>query len=105
MAMYKFLAFFMLIGLTVNAQTINLRGTVSNQAGKAITNAIVTLVNQGLKDTTGTDGAYIFSRITPVLSPIALIPQRQTILLDKGFLEFSLPKTALVKVEIFDVQG
>jgi poly(3-hydroxybutyrate) depolymerase len=95
----------MLIGLTVNAQTINLRGIVSDQAGKPIAKAIVTLVGQGLKDTTGSDGAYLFSKITTVVSPTALIPQLQTIVLDRGFLEFSLPHSALVKVEIFDVQG
>jgi poly(3-hydroxybutyrate) depolymerase len=93
------------MGLTVNAQTINLRGVVSNQAGKPIANAILTLVGQGLKDTTGTDGAYLFSRSTAVISPVALIPQRQTIVLENGFLKFSLPHSALVKVEIFDVQG
>jgi poly(3-hydroxybutyrate) depolymerase len=95
----------MLFCFTINAQTINLRGVVSNQAAKPIVNAIVTLVGQGLKDTTGADGAYLFSRITAVVSPIALIPQKQTIVLENGFLQFSVPNLSQVKVEIFDVQG
>lgn len=93
-----------LIGLTVNAQTINLRGVVSNQAGKPIANAILTLVKQGLKDTTGTDGAYSFTKSTAVVMPM-LVPQNTNIFMNRGFLEFSLPNASPVKIEIFDVQG
>jgi hypothetical protein len=95
----------MLIGVTVNAQVINLRGTVSNQAGKPVANAIVTLVGQGLKDTTGSDGAYSIINSTSVVTPVTLIPRVQTIVLEKGFLEFSVPNSSPVRVEIFDVQG
>jgi poly(3-hydroxybutyrate) depolymerase len=97
--------FFVLIGITVNAQTaINLRGTVSNQAGKPVSSAIVTLVKQGLKDTTGSDGAYSIINNTAVTLPL-LLPQNQTITLYRGFLDFSLPNPSPVKVEIFDVKG
>jgi poly(3-hydroxybutyrate) depolymerase len=96
---------FILIALAINAQTINLRGKVTNMAGKPIANAIVTLLNQGLKDTSGTDGAYSIMSGTPVVSPISLIPRFQTIVLEKGVLEFSLPDPSPVKVEIFDVKG
>ena len=95
---------FLLTGLTVNAQTINLRGTVSNSTGKPINNAIVTLAKQGLKDTTGTDGAYSITRNTDVVLPL-LIPQKESIFLDKGVLVFSIPNPSPVKVEIFDVKG
>ncbi len=91
--------------LMVNAQTINLHGKVSNPAGKPIDKAIVTLANQGLKDTTGADGAYSILNTTPVVMPISLVPRLQTIVLEKGFLEFSLPDPSPVKIEIFDVKG
>jgi hypothetical protein len=66
-----------LVGLTANAQTtINLSGTVSNQAAKPIAGAIVTLVKQNMKDTTGADGAYKITNITSTVLPL-LLPQRQ----------------------------
>jgi hypothetical protein len=95
---------FLIIVLTVNAQTINLRGTVSNLTGKPINNAIVALAKQGLKDTTGSDGAYSITKNTNVLLPL-LIPQKEGIFLDKGVLAFSLPNQSTVKIEIFDVKG
>jgi hypothetical protein len=104
--MYQRLAFslVMLIGFTVSAQTINLRGTVSNQAAKPIANAIVTLAKQGLKDTTGSDGAYSITKNTGVILPL-LIPGKEDIFLEKGILAFSIPNPSPVKVEIFDVKG
>jgi len=93
-----------LVGLTVNAQTINVHGTVSNQAGKPIANAIVKLVKQQLADTTGADGAYSITKPDVAVLPL-LIPQNRTIFMDKGFLEFSLPNPSPVKIEIFDVKG
>ena len=47
-----------LMGLSISAQTINLSGKVTDQAANPVPNAIVTLVHQGLADTTGTDGGY-----------------------------------------------
>jgi hypothetical protein len=95
---------FLSIGLTVSAQTINLRGTVSNQTAKPIANAIVTLAKQGLKDTTGSDGAYSITKNTGVILPL-LIPGKEDIFLEKGILAFSIPNPSPVKVEIFDVKG
>jgi len=94
----------MLLGAMVNAQTINLRGVVSNRAGKPIANAVLTLAKQGLKDTTGSDGAYALSQITAAKMPL-LLPQKQSITIDRGFLEISLPASSPVSVEIFDVKG
>ncbi|MBN1577437.1 MAG: hypothetical protein JW913_12845 [Chitinispirillaceae bacterium] len=99
--------FFLLvfIGLTVNAQTtINLRGTVSNQAGEPVSDAIVTLVSQGLKDTTKSDGSYSITQNVVSVLPV-LKPQSRVVSLDRGFLEFSLPDPSPVKVEIYDVKG
>jgi len=62
---------FILVGLSVNAQTtVNLSGTVSNRAVKPISNAIVTLVNQALKDTTGPNGAYKITKNNVSVSPL-----------------------------------
>ena len=106
--MYNRMKFFLavLIGISVSAQTtINLRGKVSNKAGNPIANAIITLVRQGLKDTTGADGAYLILNGTPVVSPLLLIPLNEVIVLERGFLQFSLPNPSPVTIEIFDVKG
>jgi polyhydroxybutyrate depolymerase len=94
------------IGLTVvNAQTtINLRGKVSNKAGNPVSNAIVTLVKQGISDTTGADGMYAIAGGTGVQLPL-LMPQNQFISMSNGFVIFSLPAPSPVKVEIFDTKG
>lgn len=103
--MYRIIIFFMVFGLlTINAQTINLRGVISNNAGKPINKAVVTLTGQGLKDTTGTDGKYLISNGTPVIMPL-LVPQNEVIVLDKGFLEFSLPEPSPVSIQVFDIKG
>jgi poly(3-hydroxybutyrate) depolymerase len=104
--MYQRIMFYLIIltVLTVNAQTVNLSGKVTNQAGKPIPSAIVTLVHQGLKDTTGSDGTYSLVKNDVAVLPF-LVPQTQNIYLDKGILEFSLPEPSPVKVEIFDIKG
>ena len=84
----------LLSGLTINAQTIALSGNVSNKAGKPIANAIVTLAGQGLKDTTGPDGAYSISKNTAVTVP-SLLPETERIFLNKGHQDW-LPLSAEV---------
>jgi poly(3-hydroxybutyrate) depolymerase len=101
----KIFCWVLLIGFTVNAQTtISLSGKVTNKSGTAISNAIVTLVGQGLKDTTGSDGAYTITKSNvSVLQP--LVPQTEEIWLSNGFLEFSLTNPSPIKIAIFDVKG
>ncbi|NLD95335.1 MAG: hypothetical protein GX639_22015 [Fibrobacter sp.] len=90
--------------LSLNAQTINLQGVVSNAAGKPVSNAVVSLVRQKLKDTTGTDGKYSFvSTSVRKLSPI--VPQMNDIDLNNGVLQFKLSTQSPVKVELFDLKG
>jgi poly(3-hydroxybutyrate) depolymerase len=105
MRQHKAFFLLMLIGLMVNAQTtINLHGKVSNQTGKPIANAVVLVLGQDLKDTTGPDGSFLITKGTVSVLPI-LKPQSKVVSLDKGFLELCLPEPSLVKIEIFDVKG
>jgi len=94
----------LLISGTVNAQTINLRGKVSNQIGKPIANAIISLVGQKVKDTTSADGSYSIAS-TAISAPPLLKPNTTNITMYKDFLDFSLQKAAPVKIDIFDVKG
>ena len=95
---------FIIVGITVNAQTIDLHGKVTNQEGKTVSNAIVELLGQGLKDTTGSDGLYSITNTTAAVLP-PLVPRTEKIVLNKGVLELSLSNPSPVRVEIFDVKG
>ena len=88
---WKLATLVMVSVLIANAQTINVRGKVTNQAGKPIASAVVTLVKQGLKDTTGTDGAYAITKNNAAVLPL-LTPETEDISMSKGMLEFSLTK-------------
>jgi poly(3-hydroxybutyrate) depolymerase len=105
--MFQRLAFclFLVIGVSVNAATtVNVRGKVTNAAGSPVSNAIVTLVRQGMKDTTGADGAYaITGPLVSVLPDIA--PRTENVSLNNGILEFSLSNPSTVTLEFFDIQG
>lgn len=90
--------------LIINAQMVNIRGNVTDKAGKGISNAILSLVVQGLKDTTQTDGSYSITRPgVGVARPIT--PSSERIMMDKGVLEFTLSCPSQVKVEMYDVKG
>jgi glucuronoarabinoxylan endo-1,4-beta-xylanase len=105
--MYQRIAFclVLLAYLSVDAQTsANVRGKVTNLAGKGIANATVTLVRQGMYATTGADGTYsITGPLVAVLPDI--FPQSERITLKKGVLDLALNNPAPVKIEIFDVKG
>lgn len=90
--------------LSANAQTINLQGVVSNAAGKPISNAIVSLVRQKMKDTTSADGKYSFVS-TSVRKLSSIVPQMNNIDLNNGVLQFELSAQLPVRVEIFDLKG
>lgn len=92
------------VGFSVQAQTINVRGTVSNKAGKPVTGAVVSLTRQGLNSTTGADGSYSISKATSVQS-LFLPPETENIVLENGLLKFSLVREASVNVSIFDIKG
>ena len=96
--------FFVIMYATITAQTINVRGSVSNQTGGAIPNAIVTLMNQELKDTTDSDGKYSITRNSVAVSP-SPFQQKERVLLNKGILEVNVNDCTPVAVEIFDIKG
>jgi hypothetical protein len=101
---YRIFCLLLAVMVSINAQTVNLRGTVSNNTGKPIAKAIVELVKQKLKDTTGADGAYSIAQSEVSVLPL-LKPRNKLISLEKGVVTFSLPAASPVMVEIFDIKG
>jgi poly(3-hydroxybutyrate) depolymerase len=100
----KMLSLILFAGLTVSAQTVNMKGVVSNNAGKPISGAIVSLVGQKLKDTTGADGKYVFVA-TGIKNLPAIVPHANDISLNNGVLQFSLASSLPMKIELFDLKG
>jgi hypothetical protein len=91
------------LGSTLHAQTIKVSGKVSNAAGQPVANAVVELVQLGLKDTTGSDGTYSISQSgvsNRVSNPLA-----ERMRLNDGILEFTVGKPSPLKVEAFDGNG
>lgn len=92
-----------LAAFTINAQVINVRGKVTNQAGKPISGAVVTFLNKGLSDTTSSDGTYSIKQNIVAIKPT--ISHSGNISLSKGILELKLVNTSKVKIETFDLRG
>jgi poly(3-hydroxybutyrate) depolymerase len=103
--MYQRSLFFLVLlsGVVVNAQTVNLRGTISS-GGQPVSGAIVTLSKMGLKDTTGSDGAYAFSKSGSAIS-FPLSSGAGMISLSGGVLEFELAEASPVAIEVFDIKS
>lgn len=91
--------------LTTSAQTINLSGKILNRAGYPIANAVVSLVNEGSKDTTTNNGSYSITKSSVAVSSVALFPESQEVTVKNGQLRLSLPNAMPVKIEVFDVKG
>lgn len=93
----------MALGLIGGAHAVNLRGMVSNQAGKAVPNAIVTLTPLGLADTTGADGGYSIVSSSTAIHPSHI--RNHAVSFQNGILAVTLDRSAPVKIEIFDTKG
>lgn len=91
-------------GSGLHAQTINVRGKVSNGAGQPVANAVVELMQQGGKDTTGSDGSYSIMK-SGVSNRSISATLTEGMRLDNGILELTVGKPASLKIEVFDVNG
>ena len=87
----------------LHAQTVNLRGTISNNFGTAIPAAVVHVSGLNLRDTTGDDGNY---SITQVVSSLpSYVASAARISLANGILKVYLAQPEPVKVEVFDIKS
>jgi poly(3-hydroxybutyrate) depolymerase len=75
---------------------------VSEGSGKAVDKAVVELVKQGLKDTTGPDGGFALTRAG---SPVRRGPASGAISMDRGVLRIDLADPGPLAVEVFDLKG
>ena len=92
------------LGLSVNAETINIRGKVTDAAGKPIAKAVVELLHAKLKDTTGTDGLYSLNPNSIAVRPLSGSLSGD-IRLDRGALELTVTEAAPLRIGIYDLNG
>ncbi|MEO6094385.1 MAG: hypothetical protein ABIW76_01455 [Fibrobacteria bacterium] len=92
-----------LAGSAAQAQTVNLRGKVSNEAGQAVAGAVVELAVMKLKDTTGSDGMYSLSGSVGIGHQASLFTERMA--LNGSVLELFLSRSQAVEIEVYNVRG
>ncbi|HMA63554.1 MAG: hypothetical protein ACM31E_08290 [Fibrobacterota bacterium] len=93
-------------GIGLQAQTIALKGKVTDQNSKAVAGAVVTLVTKNLKDTTDSNGEYAINAVisaagrwTPKTSGF------ERITLSTGIIEANLLAQSDIKIDIYNMQG
>ncbi len=93
------------IGFTMQVESINLRGKITNKNGRGINKAIVTLIGKGFKDTTDVNGNYSIYDGAVVGLPIPLLPASERITLKNSVISLSLVRPSAVQIETFDMNG
>ncbi len=88
----------------VQAQNILINGTVKGENSTVLSNAIVTLKGQNLKDTTDSDGKYEIIKQTVTINNPA-VTQPNSIQVSNNVLTFYQVKTQKVSLELFDLKG
>jgi hypothetical protein len=91
--------------LLSSAWSLDLSGKVTNQAGKPVGKAVVTLANKNLKDTTDEAGTFKVSDGTFTINRNTSIPTFGKISIEKGRIMFGTTRTSPVRVDVFDMRG
>ncbi len=96
------IGFVLAVGSTIPAQTVNVHGKISNDSGQAINQAVVELLPPGFVDTTASNGMY---SLTGTIAAVRSAFQVGGMSLQNGVLQLVVPRSALIRVEIFDLHG
>jgi hypothetical protein len=88
--------------LAAGAQTLHVRGKVTDAAQKPLANVTVELLRAKLKVTTGADGQYVLGTGTGIGRGFAETAEMR---LERGMLELRVGKATRLRIEIFDVKG
>ena len=104
--MYRTAAMYLVLflGFSLSAQTVNITGKVTNQSGKGISGAVVTLASKNLSATTDASGAYSLKGDVAV-NPATILSGNEAISLNKGIVTVNVVQPAPVLIELFDIQG
>jgi hypothetical protein len=94
----------LLMALSLSAQTIAVNGKVTDQSGKAISGAAVTLLSKNLSVTSNASGEYSL-KATGVANSDRILPGAEAISLNSGSVMVRLMKAAPLRIELFDMRG
>ncbi len=89
---------------SISGQNISLKGKVTDQSGKAIQSAVVTLKSKGLSATTDASGAYSLSG-SIASAALKMLPGGEAIRIKNGVIAVRLSKSLPVGIEVFDMRG
>lgn len=92
-------------GYWLQAQTIDISGSVTNEHGDAIPEAVVSLDSRNMSDTTDMLGEYTLYREVTSVKNDNLFYGSKNITLKKNVLTISCQKPEKIMVEFFDIQG
>jgi hypothetical protein len=92
------------VAFTASAQSIALNGTISNESGKPIAGAIVSLSNQSPQDTTDENGRYALTS-AGMTNHVVMRLGADHISLRNGIISLFLAKSVAVRIDLFDLQG
>lgn len=95
----------LLIVSNLLAQNIAINGKVTNQGGKAIYGAIVSLKSKQLSDTTDESGLYSLTAMVSGVNDILLHSPDNTLSLGNGIFTVNLTNPAQVNIEYFGIHG
>jgi hypothetical protein len=92
------------IAFAASAQSIALNGAISNETGKPIAGAIVSLSNQPLQDTTDENGQYTLAGAS-ITDRVVQQLGADHISLRKGIISLFLAESGPVRIDLLDLQG
>lgn len=87
--------------VAAKAQTVNLHGVVTSNAGKPLVGATVVLDGQDLKSTTDIDGSFALRRSVSLRASAGL----DGMALEQGVLRWTVRSPEAVDIRVFDVAG
>lgn len=93
------------VGVSFSAQTIAIKGKVTNSGGKGISGALVALTSQNLSTTTDVSGNYTLAGATAVATPAPQLRGAGIAILKNSNLVIELTESAPVRIELFDIKG
>lgn len=93
------------VGVSLSAQTIAIKGKVTNAGGKGISGASITLTSQNLSTTTDDSGNYTLAGATAVTTPAPALGGARVAILKNSNLVVELTESAPVRIELFDIKG